>query len=127
MKVNDIVIAKPGSILRSGSECYGYVICMQVEPMVLVSPEGDMLWHKMMPSDVIALCEASPKAREKAFDRFQQWSKVTQETVDALYRIWRDLDDMATRIMNSGGSALDIRTEAAIAKESYLRASANRV
>jgi hypothetical protein len=126
MKVNDVVIAKPHTVLRCGSSVYTHAICLQVDPMVLVSEEGDMVWCKMMRYDVLALCEASPKAREKAFDRFQRWAKITQEEVDNLHRVWRDLDDMATRIMNSGGSAVDIRTEALAAKVAYLRAVAGR-
>jgi hypothetical protein len=46
------------------------------------------------------------------------------DTLDSLYRAWQGLARQADRIMDNGGTALDIRTDAAIAKEAYLRACA---
>jgi hypothetical protein len=42
--------------------------------------------------------------------------------IDDLYRAWQDSDRQADRIMDNGGTALDVRTDAAIAKEAYLQA-----
>ncbi len=39
-----------------------------------------------------------------------------------LYTVWQDLERQATRIMENGGTALGVRTDAAIAKEAYLQA-----
>lgn len=43
--------------------------------------------------------------------------------VDRLYWIWQEFAREADRIMDNGGTALDVRTSAAVAKEAYLRAS----
>jgi len=42
--------------------------------------------------------------------------------IDNLYHAWQDLERQVDRIMDNGGTALDVRTNAAIAKEAYLRA-----
>lgn len=42
--------------------------------------------------------------------------------VEQLYQAWQSLEREVDRIMDQGGHALDVRTDAAIAKEAYLRA-----
>lgn len=80
MKVGDVMVAREGPLtnwLRSGCEHYTHAILVSVEPFVMVSEEGDMMWSCADPANYIALCEASTAARRKAFDRFSrrgQWA-----------------------------------------------------
>jgi hypothetical protein len=42
--------------------------------------------------------------------------------LDNLYRAWQDFERQVDRDMDNGGTARESRTDAAIAKEAYLRA-----
>ena len=44
MKVRDIVIPKNGQVLRSGAAQYDCAIVARLDPFVLISEQGDMLW-----------------------------------------------------------------------------------
>jgi hypothetical protein len=73
MKVGDVMVAREGvhsGYLVCGSGWYTHAILVSVEPFVMVSQEGDMMWSCADSNNYVALCEASPKARRKAFERF---------------------------------------------------------
>lgn len=75
MKVGDVVVPRPGSdfTLRCGSGWYTHAICVQVEPLVLVSELGDMRWSATVDSsNVMALCQAHPTVVAVAMKRFRQ-------------------------------------------------------
>lgn len=52
VEVGDVVIIDPrvagGHALRSGAEWYPCAVCIQVEPLVLASPQGDMRWESTL-------------------------------------------------------------------------------
>lgn len=71
MKVGDLVEAVPPFALVCGSGRYGHAVVAQVEPMVLVSEGGDMLWRATVyPGCVRVVGPASQEARETALRRF---------------------------------------------------------
>lgn len=75
MKVGDVVVHKRGPFsggLVSGCEMYTHAICVQVNPMILVSEGGDMKWMCQDANDFIGLCEVSPEARAKAYARYER-------------------------------------------------------
>jgi hypothetical protein len=77
MRVGDVVIQRDGpwsskAPLVCGSGMYTHAICVSVEPFVLVSEEGDMMWSCLKPDQYVGLCEASTSARRLAFDRFNR-------------------------------------------------------
>lgn len=54
MNVGDVVVAKSHEALASGSGIYTHAICVQVDPLVLVSQQGDMVWLSKQPFQVTA-------------------------------------------------------------------------
>lgn len=75
MKVGDVVISRDGpwstkSPLVSGCGMYTHAICVSVEPFVLVSEEGDMMWSCLNPANYVGLCEAHPYVSRAAFARY---------------------------------------------------------
>ncbi len=88
MKVGDVVInregpwSNKGAALRSGAEHYTHAICVSVEPFAMVSQEGDMLWTQQDPENLLALCEASPAAAEKAMARWAKEVSKKAEKID---------------------------------------------
>lgn len=75
MKVGDVMVARDGPLtnwLRSGCEHYTHAILVSVEPFVMVSQEGDMMWSCADPNNYIALCRAHPDDAKAAFDRFHR-------------------------------------------------------
>jgi len=74
VKVGDVMVPREGPYsgsLACGSGIYTHAILVSVEPFVMVSEEGDMLWACATPSNYVALCQASWRARRKAFARFK--------------------------------------------------------
>jgi hypothetical protein len=62
MKVNDVVIPKdPLYPFVSGCGYYTHAIIASMDPFVIISERGDMLWRATVtPDSVIALCQAHP-------------------------------------------------------------------
>lgn len=72
MRVGDVVIAKShADPLACGSGIYTHAICVSVDPLVVISEGGDMMWSHKAPYDLVALCEASQKAQANALRRWQ--------------------------------------------------------
>jgi hypothetical protein len=72
MQVGDVVVAVGNYRLACGSGIYSHAIVAQVEPPVLVSEEGDMLWSATLyPGCVMALCQAHPSIVAVAKDRLR--------------------------------------------------------
>ncbi len=60
-EVGNVVITHPshqGPRLFCGSGVYTHAICVSVDPFVLVSEHGDMLWRTVQPEEVLSLCKA---------------------------------------------------------------------
>ena len=59
--VGDLVEARNNLVLASGCNRYDFAVVTQVEPLILVSEEGDMLWRGMDVDDftVIGAAEAN--------------------------------------------------------------------
>jgi len=45
MKVKDVVVPINNTVLRSGCSVYDKAVVASVDPFVLISEEGDMLWR----------------------------------------------------------------------------------
>jgi hypothetical protein len=62
MKVNDVVIPKdPRYPFVSGCGYYTHAIIASMDPFIIISDRGDMLWRTTVtPESVIALCQAHP-------------------------------------------------------------------
>lgn len=71
MQIGDIVIPINGVVLACGSGRYNFAIVANVDPFVLVSGEGDMLWEKESPDDFIVLCQASSEIIACAVNRWK--------------------------------------------------------
>ena len=72
MKVGDVVIPAGNTVLVSGGGRYDCAIVANVEPFVLVSVEGDMLWTcTIAPENVTALCQAAPDFVGRAERRYE--------------------------------------------------------
>ena len=56
--------------LFCGSGLYTHAIIVSVDPFVMVSEEGDMLWRKRNPSTITPLCLAHKSATKAAFERW---------------------------------------------------------
>ena len=73
--VGDVIVAKEGpttSWLCSGCSCYEFAICCSVDPFVLVSEEGDMLWARLTPQNFRSIGRAPANQRAAAFRRYAQ-------------------------------------------------------
>lgn len=72
MKVGDIVIAKDWeSTLHCSHYKYTHAIIANLNPFILVSELGDMLWAKLDPNNYISLCQAHPDITNTAIKRFK--------------------------------------------------------
>ena len=79
MKIGDVVIpARDDVVLACGSGRYTHAIVASVDPFVLVSECGDMLWRFTPDAlqDFIALCEAHPRITNVATKRLA-WETAT--------------------------------------------------
>ena len=85
MKIGDVVVHVDGPQrggLACGSGYYTHAICVSVEPFVLVSEEGDMMWSCLTPSNYVGLCQAHPDASKNAFDRYHKrgyWTPASSQ------------------------------------------------
>lgn len=48
LRVGDSVVTMPGHALRSGATWYPYAVVVQVDPLILISEDGDMKWSAML-------------------------------------------------------------------------------
>lgn len=72
LKRGDTVSGKPGSPLFCGSGRYDFAIVVSVNPFVLVSPHGDMVWSvTKKPSDV---CKSASE-QWNALEAFNRWER----------------------------------------------------
>lgn len=75
MKIGDVVTTHPsyrGPRLYCGSGIYTHAICVSVDPFILVSEQGDMLWQKVPMGEVQALCQAHPDIVARCKKRMEQ-------------------------------------------------------
>ena len=75
MKIGDVVVPEPrsGYVLRSGCSWYTHAIVVSLDPFVLVSEWGDMLWRATVRPDLfIALCQAHPEITARALERYEK-------------------------------------------------------
>jgi hypothetical protein len=71
MHVGDVCVAQGDFVLACGSGRYSHAICVSVDPLVLVSEQGDMLWNTTVNHcNVRPLCEAHPRIVKVALERF---------------------------------------------------------
>lgn len=73
MKIGDVVIpASPKYPFACGTGTYTHAICMWVDPFVLISDWGDMVWTHLEPERCIALCLADSSVRKMCEDRMKR-------------------------------------------------------
>lgn len=73
MQVGDVVVPVDGPMsqtLRSGCEHYTHAFVVSMDPFVLVSAQGDMMWTMQRPTSFVALCKAHPNSSRLAFNRY---------------------------------------------------------
>jgi hypothetical protein len=73
MQIGDVVIPIGDTALRGSGEIYRcdpYAIVASLEPFVLVSNLGDMLWKGVDRQGVRALCQAAPDIVKRAITRY---------------------------------------------------------
>lgn len=61
MKVRDIVIPINGQMLRSGASQYDVAIVASLDPFVLISEHGDMLWSATVEKENFVSHGPAPK------------------------------------------------------------------
>lgn len=72
MKVKDIVIPiRSDKILRSALSTYTHAIVASIEPFILISQEGDMIWRRHDIYDFVALGEVHPKYWKNVIHRLE--------------------------------------------------------
>lgn len=75
MKIGDVVVSVEGPNSRAlccGPRTYTHAICVSVEPLIVVSEDGSMLWRYLDRNELVALCQASPEASRIAFEKFEK-------------------------------------------------------
>jgi hypothetical protein len=78
MKIGDVVISNRIEYpLTSGCSYYTHAICVSVDPFLLVSELGDMVWYMLDEHNFTALCQAHPDIVKVAMTR--QMSKEDEE------------------------------------------------
>ncbi len=76
MKIGDIVVPKTNEpLLYCGTGIYKCAIVANLDPFVLVSMEGDMLWGDINKDDVEALGKAYPQNKKIAIKRWNKFRK----------------------------------------------------
>lgn len=73
MNLGDVMVPRDGPFsgyLACGSGIYTHAILVSIDPFVMVSEQGDMLWSCAKQENYVALCQASIEARERAFARY---------------------------------------------------------
>lgn len=96
ISVGDVVVpALPGHALRSGTSWYPFAICVEVDPLVLISEEGDMKWGVNLPEMPLrAVGRATPAQMNVVNARHEKDRKTEKErelkaalaTVNIVYR-----------------------------------------
>jgi len=61
LKQRDIAIPRPDHIIHCGSGTYTHAIVASVEPFILVSEHGDMLWQGEEEYDFYYIGECHPR------------------------------------------------------------------
>lgn len=59
-------------VLHSGCSMYDRAVVAQIEPYVLISEEGDMMWTDIVPSDFELHCKASKATMYNVIKRFNE-------------------------------------------------------
>ena len=76
MKVGDIVISKDrgvtSNVLHSGANFYTCAIVACLNPFILISEEGDMVWTHIDSNDIQVLCQASDEIVVACLEKFRQ-------------------------------------------------------
>ena len=74
MKVGDVVIVKNPHLtqLACGSGMYTHAIVANLKPFILISEEGDMLWSKVNPDELIPLCQVHPDILKVVMNRLDR-------------------------------------------------------
>lgn len=70
MNIGDVVTAVPGFYLRCGSGVYTHAVVVSLDPFVLVSESGDMMWYHVSPTNVVSHGEAPEHMFQAAMDRW---------------------------------------------------------
>lgn len=71
MRIGDVVVPREqGRFLHAGGCAYTHAIIGCVDPFVLVSECGDMVWScTWEPQDVLVLCQSHPDITKRVLDR----------------------------------------------------------
>ena len=77
MKIGDVVIPNRLSnvVLSSGCNRYNFAIVVNINPFVMVSEYGDMLWSCQDIFDYVSLCQAHPDIVNVAMTRYKNYNK----------------------------------------------------
>ena len=87
MRIGDIVIpANWDTVLACGSGIYTHAIVASVEPFILVSEQGDMLWEREHWTDFTVLCQAHPDITKVAVARLESHQKQRERIKCAAIR-----------------------------------------
>jgi len=73
MNIGDIMVEKNGphgGYLACGSGSYSAAILVSVDPFVMVSPAGDMMWTVQKPENFVSKGPATAEQTRAAFDRY---------------------------------------------------------
>lgn len=61
IEVGDLIEAVHPSLLASGAGYFSVAVVARVEPLMLVSVRGDMIWHRVAPEHVCVIGRASKR------------------------------------------------------------------
>lgn len=68
----DMVVPTDGNWLRSGAQAYDFAIVASLEPFIIVSEQGDMLWSTRLPENFSPIGRASQPMMDAIKDRFER-------------------------------------------------------
>lgn len=73
--IGDVVVRIDGSPLRSGANAYNSAVAVSLDPLVLVSRGGDMLWRGVDAREVVPHRRATAAEMDTALARYAREEK----------------------------------------------------
>ena len=79
MNIGDLVKAIPPFTLHCASSAYDRAVVTQVEPLVMISEVGDMVWTKVEPAYVETVGKADHRAMCLCIDRLNRDNRLAEQ------------------------------------------------
>lgn len=108
MKIGDIVVSKDEKVfkLHSGCQSYAYAIVTSLEPFVLMSLEGDMMWDTTIKPEFFDVTHeldnmVCTEPNETNMFKSNKTTFKEQALIKAIERLNRDMEDVKTQLRSA--------------------------